>query len=99
MLARRARDSVRVDADRRFGALSTGASVYVVDKRYDDLGNTRELGGYALTDLRVAYAVSAAWKLQLSANNVFDRHYETAAFYNQPGRNYLLTASWRPNSR
>ncbi|MEO5560184.1 MAG: TonB-dependent vitamin B12 receptor [Dokdonella sp.] len=99
LLARRARDSVRVDADRHFGALSAGASVYVVDKRYDDLGNTRELGGYALTDLRVAYALNAAWKLQLSANNVFDRRYESAAFYNQPGRNYLLTASWRPNSR
>ncbi|MEO7756705.1 MAG: TonB-dependent vitamin B12 receptor [Dokdonella sp.] len=96
LLARRARDSVRVDADRHFGALSAGASVYAVDKRYDDLGNTRELGGYALTDLRVAYALNAAWKVQLSANNVFDRRYETAAFYNQPGRNVLLTASWRP---
>jgi vitamin B12 transporter len=96
VLARRARESARFDADRHFGALSAGASVYVADKRYDDLGNTRELGGYALIDLRVAYVLSAAWKLQLSANNVADRRYETAAFYNQPGRNFLLTASWRP---
>ena len=95
-LPRRARDSVRLDADRRFGRLSAGASVYAANQRFDDVGNTRRLGGYALTDLRVAYAVSADWKLQLSANNVFDRHYETAAFYNQPGRNFMLTASWRP---
>jgi vitamin B12 transporter len=99
LLPRRARDSVRVDADRRFGAFSAGASLYAVDQRYDDLGNTRRLGGYALADLRLAYALSDAWKLQLSANNVLDRRYETAAFYNQPGRNFMLTASWRPANR
>lgn len=99
LLPRRARDSVRVDADRRFGAFSAGASVYAANQRFDDLGNTHRLGGYALADLRVAYALSADWKLQLNANNVFDRRYETAAFYNQPGRNFMLTASWRPASQ
>ncbi|MEH6419130.1 TonB-dependent vitamin B12 receptor [Pseudomonas sp. CGJS7] len=100
-LPRRARQSARVDLDRRFelggaSALSFGASVYAAGERYDDLANARRLGGYALTDLRLGYAFDAAWSLQLTANNVFDRRYETAAFYNQPGRNYLLTLRYRP---
>ena len=100
-LPRRARQSARVDLDRRFElgaarALSFGASVYAAGERYDDLANARRLGGYALTDLRANYAIDAAWSVQLAANNVFDRHYETAAFYNQPGRNYLLTLRYRP---
>jgi vitamin B12 transporter len=99
VLPRRARDSVRLDADRRFGVFSVGASLYAADQRYDDAANTNTLGGYALADLRVAYQFSDAWKLQLNANNVFDRRYETAAFYNQPDRNFMLTASWRPGSR
>ncbi|MGO1071173.1 TonB-dependent vitamin B12 receptor [Lysobacter sp. CA199] len=101
LLPRRARRSARIDLDRRFelgaaSALSLGASVYAAGERYDDLANTRRLGGYALTDLRLGYAFDQAWSLQLSANNLFDRHYETAAFYNQPGRNYLLTLRYRP---
>jgi len=32
-----------------------------------------------------------AWTLQARAGNVFDRDYETAAYYAQQGRNYSLT--------
>ncbi|MGJ7901116.1 TonB-dependent vitamin B12 receptor [Lysobacter sp. 1R34A] len=101
LLPRRARQSARIDADRRFavgdGAWSFGASIYAAGDRYDDLANTRRLAGYALADLRLGYAFNPAWNLQLAANNVFDRRYETAAFYNQPGRNYLLTLRYRPS--
>lgn len=95
-LPRRARRSGRIDADRRFGGFGLGASVYAADERYDDLANSRRLSGYALTDLRLSYAWDGAWTLQLAANNLFDRRYETAAFYNQPGRTYLLTLRYRP---
>ncbi len=98
LLPRRARLSGRFDVDRSFDAFSVGASVYAADRRYDDLDNTMPLGGYTLTDLRVAYALSEAWKLQLAANNVFDTRYETAAFYNQPGRNFMLTVRYRPTN-
>lgn len=96
VLPRRARETARVDADRRFGAIGLGASVIASGERYDDLANTRRLGGYATTDLRIAYAMTEAWSVQFAANNVFDRQYETAAFYRQPGRNYLLTVRYRP---
>jgi vitamin B12 transporter len=96
LLPRRARQNARFDLDRSFGALSVGGSWYVAGKRYDDVANQDRLGGYALTDLRVAYALDRDWKLQLALNNVFDRRYETAWFYNQPGRNYMLTVRYQP---
>ncbi|WP_266168450.1 TonB-dependent vitamin B12 receptor [Dyella subtropica] len=95
-LPRRAGRSARIDADRRFGAFSVGASVYAADDRYDDLANKQHLGGYALTDLRFAYAIDRAWKLQLSVRNVFDKRYETAAYYNQLGRTAMLSVSYQP---
>lgn len=91
LLPRRSRTNARVDVDRSFGAFSVGASVVATGKRYDDPSNTLRLGGYATTDLRVAYVLAESWTLQLNANNVFDRTYETAAFYPQPGRNWFVS--------
>ena len=96
VLPRRARRSSRIDLDRKFGDFSIGSSLYAAGQRYDDLANKSRLGGYALTDLRVGYTINPAWNLRVSLNNVFDRHYETARYYNQPGRNYLLTLNYRP---
>jgi len=98
LLPRRARRTARVDVDRSVGALSVGASVFTSGYRYDDTSNLHRLGGYTLTDLRLAYAFATAWKVELSANNVFDRHYETARYFNQPGRNWLLTLRYQPRS-
>ncbi|MBB3827026.1 TonB-dependent vitamin B12 receptor [Xanthomonas arboricola] len=90
-LPRRARQSGRIDADRTVGAFGVGASLFGSGKRFDDLANTERLAGYGLLDLRMSYAINTDWKVQLTANNVFDRRYETARWYAQPGRNYLLT--------
>ncbi len=96
ILPRRARASGRIDADRRFGRFSVGASVIGVGERYDNLTNTTRLGGYGLADLRVGYAFAPSWNLQLSTANLFDKRYETAALYNQPGRTWLLTLRYQP---
>jgi vitamin B12 transporter len=73
-----------------------GGSVFASGARYDDLANTTRLGGYGLLDLRVGYEVNRDWSVALSANNVFDHQYETAAWYAQPGRNYQLTLRYHP---
>ena len=91
ILPRRARQTARVDADRRFGDFSIGATLNGAGERYDDLANRERMGGYATTDLRVGYALASQWTVQLNADNVFDREHETAIFYRQPGRSYLLT--------
>ena len=91
LLPRRSRTNARVDADRSFGAFSVGASVAATGERYDDPGNTLRMGGYATTDLRFGYTFAQAWTLQVNANNVFDKTYETAMFYPQAGRNWFVS--------
>lgn len=50
---RRARNTGRIDLDRRFGDLALGASVNAAGRRYDDAANTVEVGGHATADLRL----------------------------------------------
>jgi len=90
-LPRRARTTARLDADRRYGDFNLGASVTAAGDRYENLANSDRLGGYATTDLRAGYAFNAAWRLNLSVKNIFDKQYETAAYYAQPGRTWMLT--------
>jgi vitamin B12 transporter len=96
-LPRRPSRSARFDADRSFGRLSLGASWYLAGRRYDDIANLHPLGGYALVNLRAGWQFGRAWALQLALDNVFDKDYETAWFYDQPGRNFMLTLRYRPN--
>ena len=96
LLARRARDTGRIDLDRTFGALRFGASLKGAGHRFDDAANAVRLGGYATLDLRVAYALNPDWTLEARVDNAFDRDYETVAWYNQPGREYGLSLRWAP---
>jgi len=94
-LPRRARYSGRLDLDRGFGDLHLGLSGHAASHRYDDAANASRLAGYATFDLRLEYALSPAWSLGARVANVFDRRYETIAWYNQPGREYQLSLRWR----
>ena len=96
LLARRARDIGRIDLDRTFGAFRFGATLNASGPRYDDAANAVRLGGFATTDLRFEYAFDSDWTLQARATNVFDRHYETVAWYNQPGREFGLSLRYAP---
>ncbi|KAF1686649.1 TonB-dependent vitamin B12 receptor [Pseudoxanthomonas broegbernensis] len=94
-LPRRARNTGRVDLDRAFGALKLGISAKGASHRYDDVANGTRLAGHGTVDLRVEYALARDWTLQARASNVFDRRYETIAWYNQPGREYGLNLRWQ----
>jgi vitamin B12 transporter len=96
LLPRRARTSARIDLDRAFGDFRFGASWVGEGERYDDVANTLRLPGYATIDLRAEYALHPAWTLQARVANAFDRDYETAAYYSQPGREYGLALRYRP---
>ncbi|MDO4709294.1 MAG: TonB-dependent vitamin B12 receptor [Pseudomonadota bacterium] len=91
LLPRRARQSARIDVQRSFGDFELGASLTGAGRRYDDLANRTALGGYGLTDLRAGWRFAQGWQLQAAVENVFDKRYETAAFYNQAGRTWQLT--------
>lgn len=97
LLPRRPEQTARVELDRRFGRLGVGATFFAAGKRYDDLANARRLGGYATTDLRASYAIAASWQVEARLANAFNRRYETAYYFNQPGRSWYLTLRYTPH--
>lgn len=96
VLPRRAEQALRVDLDRTFGKFRVGGSLLSEGRRYDDLANTREMGGYAILNLRGEYVLTRAWRLQARIENLFDKEYETASYYNQPGRSFFVTLRYQP---
>jgi vitamin B12 transporter len=62
----------------------------------DDPANTTRLDPHALVGLRVEYALSKAWPLQGRVENLLNANYQTAAYYNQPGRAGYLTLRYQP---
>ena len=95
-LPRRAKLLGRLDADRSLGAWRLGASLYGEGRRYDDIANTTELGGYVTFGLRAAYALTRDWSLEGKLANALDKHYRTAGLFNQDGRNAMLTVRYAP---
>lgn len=95
-LARRAQNTARLDIDRSFGGFRAGVTANGAGKRYDNAANTVRLAGYGTLDLRLEYALSRDWSVLGRVSNVFDRDYETVAWYNQPGREYRLSVRYQP---
>jgi len=99
VLPRRAKQTMSFDLDRAYGKLRFGTTLFAAGRRYDDLANTVELGGYATLDLRAEYAFTKDLLLQGRVGNALDKQYETAAYFNQPGRDFLLTLRYQPGSK
>lgn len=94
-LPRRPDQSLRIDADRQFGAFSLGMSAIAESRRYDNLDNSVELAGYGLFDLRGSWDINEEWQLAARIGNLLDRDYQTVAGYHQAGRNGQLTLRYR----
>jgi vitamin B12 transporter len=99
VLPRRPGRSARVDLDRRFGAFGVGTTVNAAGRSYDDAANRHPLSGYATTDLRASWHFAPDWQVEARLANVFDRHYETVWYFNQPGRSAFLTLRYSPATR
>jgi len=98
LLPRRPKQTARIELDKSFGAFAVGGTFNADSKRYDDLANQNRLGGYTTTDLRASYAFLPSWKVEARLANLFDRNYETAYYFNQPGRTWYLTLRYTPSS-
>lgn len=96
VLPRRARNLLRADVSREFGPLRLGTRLHYAGARFDNLSNTRRLGGYATVDLLAEWRVQPEWRLLARAENLFDRDYATAAFFPQAGREFHVTLRWVP---
>lgn len=95
-LQRRAKDSLKLQADWSSGRLNLGASVAGYSHRFDDQANTNRLGGYGKLDLRGEWQLERDLSLGLRLNNVGGKQYETAMGYNQPGREAFLSLRYEP---
>ncbi|TLY98573.1 MAG: TonB-dependent receptor [Gammaproteobacteria bacterium] len=106
VLNRRARQSASLSLRRFLRAPvleGTSGSIGVVGRwegrRYDDLANTLPMGGYLSVDLLTQWALGNGWSLEARAANLFDRNYQTAAYFAQDGRHYGLTARYQTRGK
>ena len=95
-LPRRAQASGALLADRYVRDWGFGFTIKTEGRRYDDIANMIPMGGYATFDLRVEYALNKEWRLQARVENLFDKDYQTAYLYNQPGRGIYATLRYQP---
>ena len=100
LLNRRATEAMRIEVARNFGAYRFAGSLYAEGRRFDDLANTgtKRLGGYGLLDVRAEYRIAPHWLVQGRIENLLDKRYETAQFYNQAGRGLYFTLNYQPRN-
>jgi len=103
-LARRARRTLSLDLDRRFGQFNLGASWQAVSSSYNDEANDAPLGGYGLFGLRGGWAMNDELRLDLKLDNLLDKGYSRTLYsyegsdygYREEGRTWLLSLTWTP---
>lgn len=106
LLNRRAKRTLSLDLDRRFGAFAVGAGWQAVSRSFDDVGNTREIAGYGLLGLRGSWQATPEVQLALKVDNLLDKQYARTLYdhdfdgqyqaYREEGRSALLSVSWTP---
>ncbi len=96
ILPRRAQQSLALNVDRDFNDYSVGLTLRGEGRRYDDIANTNRLGSYITWDLRGEYRLDEAWRLQARVENLFDKDYQTARYYDQPGLGAYVTLRYQP---
>ncbi|SHH22824.1 TonB-dependent receptor domain-containing protein [Pollutimonas bauzanensis] len=94
-LVRRAKQVYILGAGHRIDALTVGAEYQFTGKRYDDVANTRLMGGYSLLNLTAAYDFSKNVGVQVRWNNLLDKDYTSAYGYNMPGSNVFVNFAFR----
>ena len=94
-LLRRPNEKGSISIDRRFENGSwLGLEWFISGKRQDVGGVT--LTSYKLVNLRAGWAFTAAWRLELRAENLLDEDYEPAFGFNSPGRSAYVSLTWLP---
>jgi len=94
ILLRRATRNARVAVAKSFGAVRLTGDVSTAGRRYDsdiDTFARTSLGGYAVTNFGVRYAVTKNVTVGGEVTNAFDRHYTLVDGFNVPGRVALAT--------
>jgi len=100
ILARRARATGRIELSRQWPLhLRSAARVQMSGATFDDAGNTARLGGFTTVDALLEWSPARRWTLQAKVGNLTDRRYQSALYYPQDRRNFLVTVRYRPAAR
>jgi vitamin B12 transporter len=95
VLPRRAKQTLKFDADRSIGKWQIGASLLAQSQRFDDVNNDIRVGGYGLVNLRAQYEPAKHWFLRATLDNLFDKAYQTVKTYNSARRAIFLSVGYR----
>ncbi len=90
-LPRRAKESLSINATRRFNRFILGGRILAKGDRFDDAVNAIPVDGYAVVDLLAEYLISENFILKAKVGNLLDEDYEEVSSFNTAGRNFLLT--------
>ncbi len=84
-LVRRAKRHASISAEYTAGPLVLGAGVHGTGKRFDDVANRVQLGGYGLVNLFASYRFAPDWSAEMRVNNAAGKHYALARYYGTGG--------------
>lgn len=92
-LSRRARHKANVEASYHWDQVSLSGIYKYHGTRFDAYSNS-SLSAYNTVDVSASYQIDDEWKLQVKANNILDKSYETAPGYVTPDAEYFLQVSY-----
>ena len=95
-LIRRAEQQLKSHLGYSLGAWDVSGEWQLSGERFDDIANTRRLGGYGVLNLLANYRLEKNWTLFARANNIFDKQYELSMDYATPGANVFVGIRYSP---
>ena len=96
LLARRPEQLFNIGTQRSWNKFNLGLDLHAQGSSYDDLANTQKLAGFATLNMNLGYRMANRWAINFALNNLFDKSYETAKYYNNDGINGMLTLRYTP---
>lgn len=94
-LPRRPKEAASLEVRRMWPSASLGTVLRYGGARFDNLSNTRRVGGYVALDMMLEQRLGDSLRLQARVANLFAQDYSTAALYPQDGRTYSLTLRYQ----
>jgi len=98
-LPRRSRWTGRLEVARSWTDLRAAVQLDTASMNYDDIANAQPLAGYTTATVLLEWSPVANWMLQGKLANATDRRYQTAFYYPQDGRDFMITLRYRPTHR
>ncbi|MFN6961689.1 MAG: TonB-dependent receptor domain-containing protein, partial [Rhodocyclaceae bacterium] len=95
-LPRRAAQQAKARLGYDIGTWGVGAELVAVGKRYDTAIQTKEMARYELVNLSGHYRLTNDARLEARLDNLFDKDYETAWGYRNPGRMLFVGIRYAP---